>query len=68
MYGIFRTDKSKKYEGISFICLDMKSEGVEVKPIMLISGQSPFNEVFFTDVVVPKENLIGEKNKGWAIW
>ena len=67
MYGIFRTDKSKKYEGISFICLDMKSEGVEVKPIMLISGQSPFNEVFFTDVVVPKENLIGEKNKGWAI-
>ena len=67
MYGIFRTDKSNKYEGISFICLDMKSEGVEVKPIMLISGQSPFNEVFFTDVVVPKENLIGEKNKGWAI-
>ena len=67
MYGIFRTDKSNKYEGISFICLDMKSEGVEVKPIMLISGQSPFNEVFFTDVVVPKENLIGERNKGWAI-
>jgi alkylation response protein AidB-like acyl-CoA dehydrogenase len=40
---------------------------VEVKPIKLISGNSPFNEVFFTDVVVPKENLIGEKNKGWAI-
>ena len=67
MYGLFRTDKSNKYEGISFICLDMKSPGVEVKPIMLISGQSPFNEVFFTDVVVPKENLIGEKNKGWSI-
>ena len=67
MYGVFRTDKSNMYEGISFICLDMKSPGVEVKPIMLISGQSPFNEVFFTDVVVPKENLIGEKNKGWAI-
>jgi alkylation response protein AidB-like acyl-CoA dehydrogenase len=67
MYGIFRTDKSNKYEGISFITLDMKSPGVEVKPIRLISGNSPFNEVFFTDVVVPKENLIGEKNKGWAI-
>ena len=67
MYGIFRTDKSEKYEGISFITLDMKSPGVEVKPIKLISGASPFNEVFFTDVVVPKENLIGEKNKGWAI-
>ena len=67
MYGIFRTDKSSKYEGISFITLDMKSPGVEVKPIKLISGNSPFNEVFFTDVVVPKDNLIGEKNKGWAI-
>ena len=67
MYGIFRTDKSNKYEGISFITLDMKSPGVEVKPIKLISGNSPFNEVFFTDVIVPKDNLIGEKNKGWAI-
>lgn len=67
MYGLFRTDKSNKYEGISFITLDMKSPGVEVKPIMLISGQSPFNEVFFTDVVVPKENLIGEMHKGWSI-
>lgn len=67
MYGVFRTDRSSKYEGISFITLDMKSPGVEVKPIMLISGQSPFNEVFFTDVVVPKENLIGEINKGWSI-
>ena len=67
MYGIFRTDKSNKYEGISFICLDMKSPGVEVKPIRLISGQSPFNEVFFSDVVVPKENLIGDINQGWAI-
>jgi alkylation response protein AidB-like acyl-CoA dehydrogenase len=45
----------------------MKSPGVEVKPIKLISGNSPFNEVFFTDVVVPKDNLIGAKNKGWAI-
>ncbi len=67
MYGVFRTDKSSKYEGISFLTLDMKSPGVEVRPILLISGQSPFNEVFFTDVVVPKENLIGEINKGWAI-
>jgi len=67
MYGVFRTDRSKKYEGISFMTLDMKSPGVEVKPITLISGQSPFNEVFFTDVVIPKENLVGEKNLGWNI-
>lgn len=67
MYGVFRTDKASKYEGISFLTLDMKSPGVEVKPIRLISGSSPFNEVFFTDVVIPKENLIGTKNKGWSI-
>jgi alkylation response protein AidB-like acyl-CoA dehydrogenase len=67
MYGVFRTERSKKYEGISFMTLDMKSPGVEVKPITLISGQSPFNEVFFSDVVIPKENLIGEKNLGWNI-
>ena len=67
MYGVFRTDRDNKYEGISFLTLDMKSPGVEVKPITLISGESPFNEVFFTDVVVPKENLIGEKNLGWNI-
>jgi len=67
MYGVFRTDRSDKYRGISFLTLDMKSPGVEVKPIVLISGESPFNEVFFTDVVVPKENLIGEQNLGWDI-
>ena len=67
MYGVFRTDRATKYEGISFLTLDMKSPGVEVKPITLISGVSPFNEVFFTDVVIPKDNLIGEKNLGWNI-
>ncbi|MDP6375003.1 MAG: acyl-CoA dehydrogenase family protein [Kiritimatiellia bacterium] len=67
MYGVFRTDRNNKYEGISFLTLDMKSPGVEVKPITLISGQSPFNEVFFNDVVIPKEDLIGEKNQGWNI-
>ena len=67
MYGVFRTDRGSKYEGISFMTLDMKSPGVEVKPIQLISGASPFNEVFFTDVVIPKENLIGDLNKGWSI-
>ena len=67
MYGVFRTDKSKKYEGISFITLDMHSPGVEVRPIKLISGASPFSEVFFTDVKIPKENLVGEINLGWGI-
>ena len=56
-----------KHEGISFILIDMDQPGVEVKPIKLISGQSPFCETFFTDALVPKANLIGEENKGWTI-
>ena len=56
-----------KHEGISFMLIDMAQTGVEVKPIKLISGKSPFCETFFTDAVVPKSNLIGEENKGWTI-
>ena len=66
-FGLVRTDTSHKHEGISFILIDMKSPGVEVRPIKLISGVSPFCETFFTDVKVPKENLVGELNKGWTI-
>jgi acyl-CoA dehydrogenase len=53
--------------GISFILIDMKSEGVSTRPIKLISGKSPFTETFFDNVKVPKENIIGELNKGWTI-
>ena len=66
-FALVRTDTSKKHEGISFILLDMKSPGVEVKPIRMISGTSPFCETFFTDVKVPKENLVGEPGNGWTI-
>ncbi len=45
----------------------MASEGIEARPIKLISGKSPFCETFLTDVKVPKENLVGELNKGWTI-
>ena len=62
-----RTDTTKKHEGISFILIDMHSPGVEVRPIQLISGNSPFCETFFTDVKVPKENLVGPLNGGWTI-
>jgi len=67
MFILVRTDPTVKHDGISFMLLDMKTPGVEVRPIQIISGQSPFSEVFFTDVVVPKENLVGELNKGWTI-
>jgi alkylation response protein AidB-like acyl-CoA dehydrogenase len=66
-FCLVRTDASKKHEGISFILIDMASEGVETRPIKLISGESPFCETFFTDVKVPKDNLVGRVNGGWEI-
>jgi alkylation response protein AidB-like acyl-CoA dehydrogenase len=66
-FCLVRTDTARKHEGISFIMIDMKSPGVEARPILLINGTSPFCETFFTDVKVPKENLIGELNHGWTI-
>jgi alkylation response protein AidB-like acyl-CoA dehydrogenase len=67
IFCLVRTDTSKKHEGISFILFDMESPGVEARPIKLISGQSPFCETFFSDVKVPKENLVGNVNGGWEI-
>jgi alkylation response protein AidB-like acyl-CoA dehydrogenase len=66
-FCLVRTDTTKKHEGISFLLIDMKSPGVEVRPIRLISGASPFCETFFTDVKVPKENLVGPLGGGWTI-
>ena len=66
-FCLVRTDNTRKHEGISFLLIDMKSPGVEVRPIQLISGSSPFCETFFTDVKVPKENLMGPLNGGWTI-
>lgn len=56
-----------KHEGISFLLFDMDSPGVTTSPIPLISGASPFCQTFFDNVSVPKENLVGELNKGWTI-
>ena len=66
-FALVRTDTSHKHEGISFILIDMKSEGVEVRPIKMIMGSSPFCETFFTNVKVPKENLVGDLKQGWTI-
>lgn len=67
IFCLVRTDTSTKHEGISFILFDMKSPGVEARPIQLISGESPFCETFFTDVKVPKDQLVGRLNGGWDI-
>ena len=66
-FCLVRTDTSKKHEGISFVLIDMASSGVETRPIKLISGESPFCETFFTDVKIPKDNLVGKINGGWQI-
>ncbi len=66
-FCLVRTDPNHKHEGISFVLFDMKTPGVEVRPIKLISGNSPFCETFLTDVKVPKENLVGPLNGGWTI-
>jgi alkylation response protein AidB-like acyl-CoA dehydrogenase len=66
-FCLVRTDTTSKYGGISFLLIDMASPGVETRPIKLISGDSPFCETFFTDVKVPKSNLVGELNAGWNI-
>ncbi len=67
IFCLVRTDTAKKHDGISFLLFDMTTPGVEARPISMISGASPFCETFFTDVTVPKKNLVGELNKGWTI-
>lgn len=67
IFCLVRTDTTKKHEGISFVLFDMASPGVEPRPIKLISGNSPFCETFFTDVKVPKRNMVGKLNGGWDI-
>ena len=66
-FCLTRTDPAKKHEGISFLLIDMKAPGVEPRPIRLINDTTPFCETFFTDVKVPKENLVGPLNGGWTI-
>jgi alkylation response protein AidB-like acyl-CoA dehydrogenase len=68
MFMLVRTDTTvKKQAGITFLLVDMSTPGIEVRPIKLISGSSPFCEVFFTDVRVPKKNVLGRVNGGWEV-
>ena len=66
IFVLARTDpKAKKQEGISFILCDMRTPGITVRPIVTIDGGREVNEVFFDNVEVPAENLVGQENKGW---
>ncbi|MFS4582108.1 acyl-CoA dehydrogenase family protein [Phaeobacter sp. C3_T13_0] len=67
IFCLVRTNpEAKQQEGISFLLIDMNTPGIEVRPIELLDGTHEVNEVWFTDVRVPVENLVGEENKGWT--
>ncbi len=67
IFCLVRTStEGKPQTGISFLLIDMKSPGVTVRPIVLMDGEPEVNEVFFDNVEVPVENLVGEENKGWT--
>ena len=67
IFCLVRTDTASKHNGISFVLFDMASPGVSTRPILLISGKSPFCETFFDNVRVEKRNLVGTLNKGWDV-
>jgi alkylation response protein AidB-like acyl-CoA dehydrogenase len=67
-FVLCRTDPAAaKHKGLSFILLDMATPGITIRPLVQITGETEFSEVFFDDVRVPRENLVGELNQGWRI-
>jgi alkylation response protein AidB-like acyl-CoA dehydrogenase len=68
MFMMARTDPdAPKHKGITYFLVDMKSPGIEVRPLTNLANQNMFNEVFFTDVRVPAKNIVGEVNRGWYV-
>ncbi|MCI0546876.1 MAG: acyl-CoA dehydrogenase family protein [Candidatus Rokubacteria bacterium] len=68
IYLLVRTDPAApKHRGISYLLVDMRTPGITVRPLVLMNGHRHFNEVFFVDVAVPKDQLVGQVNQGWAV-
>ena len=68
MFMLCRTEPDKpKHEGLSYLLLDMKSPGIDRRPLRTMTGRSEFNEVFFTDVKVPEQNIVVGRGKGWHV-
>ena len=67
-FGVFKTDpEGKKHHNLTFLLLDMKTQGITIRPIPYMTGNPAYNEVFFDDVRVPAENVVGQENGGWAV-
>jgi alkylation response protein AidB-like acyl-CoA dehydrogenase len=68
MFCLVRTEPDKpKHEGISYLLFSMKTPGIEVRPLVTMTGRAEFNEVFFTDVRVPKKDIVGSRGQGWFV-
>ena len=68
IFCLVRTETDKpKHEGISYLLFSMKTPGIEVRPLVTMTGRAEFNEVFFTDVRVPKKDIVGERGQGWFV-
>jgi len=68
IFCLVRTEPDKpKHHGISYLLFSMKTPGIEVRPLVTMTGQAEFNEVFFTDVRVPRSQIVGERGQGWQV-
>jgi len=68
IFCLVRTEPDKpKHEGISYLLFSMKTPGIEVRPLVTMTGRAEFNEVFFTDVRVPKKDVVGRRGQGWYV-
>jgi alkylation response protein AidB-like acyl-CoA dehydrogenase len=67
-FGVFKTDpEARKHHNMTFILFDMKTPGITVRPIPYLDGSAPYCEVYFDDVRVPGQNIVGQEHEGWAV-